>query len=341
MSITMNLKPTRRSFLEKAVAAGVGLLPLARVKGQDSVKIEKDPLFKISLAQWSLHRSFFGAKPGKKWGWEEFNRIIHSPDYQQVLGGNIDPLDFPKVARQDFGIDAIELASFFYFDRAEDQDYLKDLKSRAEDQGVQILLIMCDSLGNMGDPDKMAQSQAVINHQKWVKASKRLGCHSIRVNAHSDSSLSQDEQQKLVADGLRRLCEFADPLGINVLVENHGGLSSNGKWLAGVIKLVDHPRAGTLPDFGNFEIDGEHSYDRYQGVKEMMPYAKAVSAKSYNFDADGNETTIDYKKMMQIVLDAGYHGYVGIEYEGSPMSEPEGIRATKKLLERVRTELTS
>lgn len=337
----INLKTNRRRFLETSAAAGIGLLPLAYVKGKQPAQTDKEPLFKISLAQWSLHRAFFGADPGKKWGWKEFDRLLHSPDYQQVLAGKIDPLDFPKIAHQDYGINAIELANLFYFNRAEDQDYLKDLKSRADGEGVEILLIMCDAEGNMGDPDKQAQTQAIVNHQKWVKAAKSLGCHSIRVNARSDSKLSPAEQQKLVAAGLRQLCEFADPLDINILVENHGGLSGNGKWLAGVIELVDHSRAGTLPDFGNFQIDAEHTYDRYQGVKEMMPYAKAVSAKSYDFDAQGNETTIDYQKMMQIVLDADYHGYVGIEFEGSQMSEPEGIRATKKLLERVRTELAS
>ncbi|MBA7483157.1 hypothetical protein ES707_18668 [subsurface metagenome] len=175
------------------------------------------------------------------------------------------------------------------------------------------------------------------NHHKWVEAAKFLGCHSIRVNAASAGSY--DEQMKLAADGLCRLVEFGDQHDINVIVENHGGLSSNGQWLTGVMKMVDHPRCGTLPDFGNFRISEEEEYDRYKGVEELMPYAKAVSAKSNDFDENGNETATDYLRMMKIVLDAGYRGYVGIEYEGPNLSASEGIIATKKLLERVREQL--
>ena len=114
-----------------------------------------------------------------------------------------------------------------------------------------------------------------------------------------------------------------------MIVENHGGLSRNGEWLAGVMKKVDHKRCGTLPDFGNFG-----SYDRYKGVDGADALRQGrVSAKSHDFDDKGNETHTDYRKMMEIVVDAGYHGYVGIEYEGGKLSEPDGIKATKKLLE--------
>jgi sugar phosphate isomerase/epimerase len=160
----------------------------------------------------------------------------------------------------------------------------------------------------------------------------------IRVNAQSKGSY--DEQMKLAADGLQRLAEFGGQHRIDVIVENHGGLSSNGQWLTGVMKLVNHPRCGTLPDFGNFRVSQDEEYDRYKGVAELMPYAKAVSAKSHDFDARGEEIHTDYHKMMKIVLDAGYRGFVGIEYEGDKMSEPDGIRATKKLLERVHNELS-
>jgi sugar phosphate isomerase/epimerase len=172
-----------------------------------------------------------------------------------------------------------------------------------------------------------------------VTAGKTLGCHAIRVNAHSDEKLSPDEQAKLVVDGLRRLVEFGATHEMNVIVENHGGMSSNAKWLASVVRQVDLPNCGTLPDFGNFPSEPGAAYDRYQGVAELMPFAKGVSAKSYNFDAQGNETTIDYRKMMKIVLDHEYHGYVGVEYEGDKLSEIEGVLATKKLLEKVRAEL--
>ncbi len=193
---------------------------------------------------------------------------------------------------------------------------------------------MCDGEGAIGDPDPVARAQAVENHFRWVEAARFLGCHSIRVNAQSGGT--PDEQRELAADGLRRLTQFADGHEINVIVENHGGLSSNGAWLSSVMETVDHPRCGTLPDFGNFSLGDGETYDRYRGVEELMPFAKAVSAKSHVFDEAGNEREMDYVRLMRIVLDAGYRGYVGIEYEGTEVSEPEGIRSTKALLERAR-----
>jgi L-ribulose-5-phosphate 3-epimerase len=196
---------------------------------------------------------------------------------------------------------------------------------------------MCDGEGAIGDPDPAGRTRAVENHYRWVEAARFLGCHSIRVNAQSRGS--RQEQWELAADGLCRLTEFAADREINVLVENHGGLSSDGSWLAGVMRAVDHPRCGTLPDFGNFRIAEDHWYDRYTGVRELMPFARAVSAKSHAFDKEGNEREMDYVRLMRIVLDAGYRGYVGIEYEGTELSEAEGILATKALLERVRETL--
>ncbi len=343
----------RRDFLKTAagLTAGIGLLPLACRSEEEGAQVTSgdELLFKISLAQWSLHRAYFGGSPGDTVGWEAFGQMLYS-DYRSLLAGDIDPLDFPVLARRDFDIDGIELVNTFYFDRARDREYLTELKNRADGEGVSILLIMCDALGDLGDPDDARRTQTVENHYPWVEAAAFLGCHSIRVNASSDASLSEDEQQRLAADGLRRLCQFSDQHGINVIVENHGGISSNGQWLAGLMGRVDHPRVGTLPDFGNFYLTqpamdiSEHPeawYDRYQGVTELMPYAKAVSAKSQTFDEAGNCVETDYLRMMKIVLDAGYSGYVGIEYEGPVLSEPDGIRATKALLERVRDELAT
>jgi L-ribulose-5-phosphate 3-epimerase len=197
---------------------------------------------------------------------------------------------------------------------------------------VKSLLIMCDGEGALGDPDAAKRQTAVENHYRWVEAAKFLGCHSIRVNAESRGSW--DEQRDRAADGLRKLTEFAAPHGINVIVENHGGLSSNGQWLAATIKQVAHPRCGTLPDFGNFRISDTEEYDRYKGVAELMPFAKGVSAKSNDFDDKGNEVRIDYARMLKIVLDAGYKGFIGIEYEGDRLSEADGVRATLNLLKR-------
>lgn len=300
---------SRRTFLQTTAAASAALaLPLSRAIAEDKPSKVAEPLFKISLAQWSLHKTLFG--------------------------GKLNNLDFAKSAKEDYGIDAIEFVNQFFKDKAKDEKYLADLKKRADDLGVKMLLIMIDGEGALGDKDNAKRTTAVENHYKWVEAAKFLGCHSIRVNAQSTNDY--DEAKKLAADGLRRLSEFAAQHGLNVIVENHGGLSSNGKWLSETIKSVGLKNCGTLPDFGNF-----HDYDRYQGVSETMPFAKAVSAKSHDFDAEGNETHTDYFKMMKIVLDAGYHGYCGIEYEGSKLGEPEGIKATKLLLERVRERLAA
>lgn len=317
----------RRTFLEQSLhlAASISLINSACSLSK------KEPLFKISLAEWSLHRTLFGDAL-KKLGWEKMIEGLKK-DSQATLTGEIDNLDFPIIARQKFGIDAVEYVNQFFLDKARDIKYLKELKKRADNEGVKNVLIMCDLEGKLGAQDDKERIEAVENHYKWIDAAKYLGCHSIRVNAHGEGSY--EEQQKRVADSLSQLAEYGDNNGINVLVENHGGLSSNSDWLTGVMKKVNHPRVGTLPDFGNFS--GE--IDIYQSVKKLMRYAKAVSAKSANFNENGTEKRIDYFRMMKIVLDAGYRGYVGIEYGGSGLSEFEGILATKKLLEQVREQL--
>jgi sugar phosphate isomerase/epimerase len=274
-------------------------------------RMEKKHVFEISLAQWSLHRKLFA--------------------------GDLKALDFPAYARDRFDVGAVEYVNSFFRDKSGDDAFLDELERRAAAAGVRSLLIMVDGEGALGDPDPDERAKVVRRHLPWVRAAKRLGCHSIRVNAGSRGT--PREQRDRVADGLRRLTELAAPHELNVIVENHGGLSSNGGWLASVIEQVDHPRCGTLPDFGNFRIDDGQWYDRYRGVKELMPYAKAVSAKSHDFDADGNEIHTDYLRMLGIVLDAGYRGWVGIEYEGDRIGEDEGIAATKALLQRVRAEL--
>ena len=287
----------------------------------------KDPIFKISLAQWSLHKS------------------MHRWNAGNSIGDKLDPLDFARIAKNDYGIDGLEYVNQFYWDKINDNSYLQELKKRADGEGCTSVLIMVDGEGALGAVDEAGRKETVEKHKRWVDAAAFLGCHSIRVNAQSQGSY--EEQQKLSADGLHKLCEYGDTKNINIIVENHGGLSSNGEWLAGVMKMTDHPRVGTLPDFGNFCLRREpgnwgnclEAYDRYKGTEELMPWAKGVSAKSNVFDAAGNETQTDYRKMMQIVLDHDYHGYVGVEYEGQ-IPEPEGIKLTRALLEKVREELS-
>ena len=328
----MSAHSNRRDFLARAAAglAATGAIALSggatfAAENQAQKPANKSevknphgsatgPAFRISLAEWSLHKTL------------QKNEMTN--------------LDFPQASREKFGIEGLEFVNQFFMDKAEDHDYLTQLKTRCDDHGVKPLLIMIDREGALGDPDSAKRTKSVENHYKWVSAAKFLGCHSIRVNAQSSGGFV--ETLPMAADGLRKLCEFADQHDINVIVENHGGLSSNGAWLSAVMELVDHPRVGTLPDFGNFAIDrGKNiNYDRYKGVNQLVPYAKAISAKSYDFDAQGNETTIDYARMMGIVTGWGYNGFVGIEYEGSRLSEAEGILATKALLERVRSLLS-
>lgn len=303
----------RRDFIKTSSLAGLALsLPSGIGRAIAAHHAGPQPLFKISLAQWSLHRSF--------------------------RSGKMDPRDFAKISKNEFGINAIEYVNQFFKDKAKDKKYIGDLSKRANDLGVKQLLIMCDGEGRLGDPDNARRTQAVENHYKWVEAAKSMGCHSIRVNAASSGGYN--EQIKLAADGLARLSAFANEHGLNVIVENHGGLSSNGAWLAAVIKSTNLRNCGTLPDFGNFRVSGDEWYDRYKGVKELMPYAYAVSAKTHEFNDLGNETKTDYYKMMKIVLDAGYRGYVGIEWEGGQVDEIEGIKKTKALLEKVRKVLS-
>ena len=311
----------RRTFLRLSAGA-VGAFCLnrsAHTLADECGHAEPKEPFKISLAQWSWNRRLRGRQ---------------EPD--------LDNLDCAKEARS-LGIEAIEYVNTFFKGKARDMKYLAEMKKRAKDNGVKSLLIMCDGEGQLGDADPEKRTQAVQNHYKWVTAATYLGCHSIRVGARivgpcllARSKLAYDEQLKLAVDGLRRLSEYAADYKINVIVENFGGMSYNPVWLTSVIKKVDLPNCGTLPDFGNWPAE----VDRYEAVEMMMPYAKAVSAKSYDFDEEGNETRVDYRRMMDIVLAAGYHGYVGIEYQGNKLSENDGIVATKRLLEKIREHRT-
>ncbi|GJM22652.1 MAG: hypothetical protein DHS20C15_25670 [Planctomycetota bacterium] len=269
------------------------------------------PLFEISLAQWSLHRA--------------------------LQSGALAHHDLPRVTRERYGLGAIETVNSFYKDKVADFAYLRDFKARCDDHGVRHLLIMIDGEGQLAHPDAAARRDALERHHRWVAAAAFLGCHAIRVNA--GGGVQRELAAQHASESLGRLARFAEPYGVSVLVENHGGFSSDGGWLAGVLAGADHPGVGSLPDFGNFRIDGDTEYDRYLGVQQLMPFAKAVSAKSHDFDARGFERHTDYLRMLRLVLAAGYRGHVGIEYEGSSLDEDAGIRATLALLQHVRDEL--
>lgn len=314
----------RRLFLKQlgGLAAGFGAastgLSFINPSTTPESGIAPAPLFfTISLAQWSLHKKLFAKE--------------------------MDNLDFPAMAKNTYGISVVEYVNQFFKDKAKDEKYLAELLKRCNDNGVKNHLIMCDGEGEMGSPDAKVRNEAVENHYKWVDAAKYLGCATIRVNAFGQGSA--EEVQKSAAESLSKLGEYAAKTGINVIVENHGGYTSNGEWLAATMKKVGRKNVGTLPDFGNFCIKREggaqwgtkciEEYDRYKGVGEMMPFAKGVSAKTHDFDEQGNCIETDYLKMLKVVKAAGFNGYMGIEYEGDKLSEDEGIKKTKALLERV------
>tara|TARA_R110002049_G_scaffold308754_1_gene513877 strand:+ start:14136 stop:15092 length:957 start_codon:yes stop_codon:yes gene_type:complete len=316
----------RRHFINRTVQAGAALSFLGLYACKDSEKgkkvleeLTKEPslFFKLSLAEWSFHRA--------------------------LRDGTMDNLDFAAKA-SGLGFEGLEYVNQFFKDKAQDMAYLKELNSRANSEGMKNVLIMIDGEGSLADADASKRLQAIENHHKWVEAAHFLGCHAIRVNL--GGGVDKSEAAKAGVDSLTKLSDFAKGSNINVLVENHGGFSSNGDWMTEVFSQIKNENCGTLPDFGNFCIQrGDNNtcadeYDRYKGIEQLLPFAKAVSAKSYSFDANGNETTIDYLKVMKMVKEAGYTGFVGVEFEGSDVPETKGIELTRDLLIKVGNQIS-
>ncbi|MFY7828562.1 MAG: sugar phosphate isomerase/epimerase family protein [Flectobacillus sp.] len=307
---------TRRDFLKKS---SIGFAGLALSSG-DMFKSAGKPFYEISLAEWSLHKTIFG--------------------------GKLSNLDFPQFAKKEFGLEIVEYVNQFFPDKANDKTYLKELRTRSVEEGIRNHLIMIDAEGELGEANTQKRKQAVENHYKWVEAAQYLGCQTIRVNSRGEGD--PKEVARRCVESLRTLSEFAKAYQINIIVENHGGYSANGEWLAGIMKEVGMKNCGTLPDFGNFCLEWSgaewHSecktqYDPYKGTAQMMPYAKGVSAKTFNFDAQGNEPNIDYVRMMKIIKQSGFKGIIGIEYEGETLTEVEGIKKTIALLRKATAQL--
>lgn len=305
----------RREFIETSVVASTAFMLSSGywpAQARSETGLNKP---KISLAQWSLHRAL------KK--------------------GLLKAEDFASIAYDTYKIDAVEYVNEFYKKEVDDPKFWGNMKRRADNAGVKSLLIMVDNEGDLGDPNSNRRTEAVQNHIKWLEAAKLLGCHSIRVNAFGSGQ--RPELKTALVDGLGALAGEGSKRGIHVLIENHGLHTSDAGFITNIIREVNNEYLGTLPDFGNWCLNKEwgstqggkctDSYDPYKGVKEMLPYAKGVSAKSYKFDSNGNETTIDYQKMLNMIRESGFAGYIGIEYEGSELSEDEGVKATKKLIE--------
>jgi sugar phosphate isomerase/epimerase len=301
----------RRDFI-KSSALGAAALASAQLW---SVNPSSKKL-KISLAQWSLHRAFNKKK--------------------------LDPVDFASIAKNTYNINAVEYVNGFYTDHSRDERFWMEMRNRASGDGVKSLLMMVDDEGDLGITDDKSRRTSVENHFKWVNAASILGCHTVRVNAFGEADRSA--YRAAIVDGMGQLAEYAAQSNLNIVIENHGLFSSDASLIAGIVKEVNMPNFGTFPDFGNWCLsakwgttqgDCNREYDRYQGVQELLPYAKAVSAKSYNFNDKGEDTKIDYYRMLKIVKESKYDGYIGIEYEGEILGEHEGILSTRELMEKV------
>ncbi len=308
----------RRKFLQQstqlAIGAGIGsaftgcsdLLSEEEALAFETAVSEDNLFFKISLAEWSLHKT--------------------------IWAGEMEHLDFAKVARNEFGIEAIEYVNQFFIDKAEDTAYLNQMNQRANDNGVEQLIIMVDMEGSLATLKEENRKQAIENHLKWINAAKYLGCHSIRVSTYGKGD--RTDVLNAAVDSLGQLATYAAKEDLNIVVENHGGYSSDASWLAEVMRQVNLPNCGTLPDFGNFRMSlfPPKTYDRLKGMRELMPFAKGVSAKCYDFDRNGNHKAYDLKPILAIIKQSAYTGHIGIEYEGYKLGEYAGIKATKKLL---------
>ncbi len=308
----------RRRFIRQTALGGTALtLPLSygHLPGQPIPSPMKE--LKLSLAQWSLHRA--------------------------LEKGEVRAADFPAIARNSYGISAVEYVNQFYIQEAANEDFWIRLKTTADNEGVKSLLIMVDNEGFLGSTDQSERAKAVENHKKWIRAAHILGCHSIRVNAFGNGT--REALKGSLADALGRLASLGEKEGIHILIENHGLHTSDAEFVVGILEEVNNPYLGTLPDFGNWCLDTEwgstqggrcrNTFDPYKGVALFLPYAKGVSAKSYRFDAAGNETQLNYPKLLKLIKESDFNGYIGIEFEGESISEPEGIKATKTLLEKV------
>lgn len=307
---------SRRTFIKTTTAGTAALCIPSLMPFRTDMNAPK-----ISLAQWSLHRALFD--------------------------GKIKPEAFPELALRDYGINAVEYVNQFYKDRVSDIKFWEKLRRQTDELGVTNVLIMVDDEGLLGDPDKNLRDLAVNNHLKWAEIAQLLGCHSIRVNAFGSGG--RDILQSNLTEGLRNLVLLAEKIGVSVLIENHGHHTSDAKFITNIITEINHPGLGTLPDFGNWCLNADwgstqdgactENYGPEKGVAEFLPWAKGVSAKSYDFDAEGNETLLPYPQLLKLVKASGYSGYIGIEFEGNRLSESEGIRATRNLVDRIWSEL--
>lgn len=313
--------------MKSLLASFITLTFLISCQNQKKTSPTKESLYKLSLAQWSFNKSF--------------------------KYGDVSPYEFAKMASE-LDFEGLEYVSQLYTDVMESDDkaaaieaFVEKNNTLAAQYKMKNVLIMIDDEGDLSTTDEERRLEAIENHKLWIEAAHKMECSSIRLNLHGENDVALWTENSV--SSLKALSEFAKPLNVNIIVENHGGNSSNANLLMNVINQVNYENCGTLPDFGNFCLSKDwgslkenkcnNPYDPYLGVSEMMPKAFGVSAKAYDFDASGNETILDYQKLLSIVKKAGYKGFIGVEYEGDHLSEEEGIIATKKLIEKTMSSL--
>lgn len=323
----------RREFIKGMAIVGTA----ATVSGKVNPPPHTKDLFEISVSQWAYHRAILGDSRADYTAF--INALNNAPD--TVLQGKMDPRDIVYRASE-LGLSRVDLVNILWFGHATDTPWLDEFLRRADDANVKFGVLMCDQTGNIGASNADERKASIDAHRPWLEAAATLGCPYLRVNPYGDGNYLQQCQQS--ADSLKRLGDMAGDYGLEIIVENHGHPGSNGAWLAMLMQMTDHPKVGAYTDFDNFFMGGwnlepERRYDRHQGMLDLAPYTRSVSAKSHDFGADGEETTIDYNQCLRTVLNAGFRGIVSAEYEGNRLSESEGTRLTVELLERERKKL--
>ena len=284
---------SRRSFIEKTMVMGAaGLVTpsaLGSAVSSPTPRMIKDD---ISLAQWAL--------------------------VDEVKSGKWKTLDFPSVARKDFGLNGIEFVNTLF--EVPTEGYLRRLKKNAEDNNVTMVLIMVDDEGDGCSTTKEERKQFDINHRKWIDIAHFLGCTAIRTNCRGPKNISKDEALKHSVETYQMLLEYAAPAKISVLIENHGGVSNDADWMVSLIKEVNSLYFGSYPDWRQPSAD----FDNIDYLVKMLPFAGGMSYR--------NQPTEELTaKMINISKDGGYRGWYGIESSGRDAIK-KGIELLKKYL---------
>lgn len=288
------------------------------------------------LSQWSFHRSLLG---NSRDNYEQYLKELHSNNPDQVLRGNMDHYSFLEAACS-LNIKTIDLVNILFFSKVSDHSWLESYKRKADSLGLSFGCLMCDELGSLGSSSRTERRESLEKHLLWLQAASKLGCTMLRINAYGDGTYLQ--QLKQCSQTISSLADCANDYGINVVIENHGFASNNGAWLAMLIEHIGKDNVGVYLDFDNFFMGGWHHnpkryYDRRQGIIDLAPYTFGVSAKSYDFNSLGDETTIDFKECIELLSEAKFDGVISAEYEGDTLSEFDGVEKTIRLIQKFST----